>query len=186
MSEAEQANIQQLPVKVFAQDESRLGLMTIIRRLITHKGIKPVAAFQHTYKTFYLYGAVEPQTGEHFFFSFSHLDSLCFQVFLDQFAERFNESFNIFLLDRGSFHRAKDLVIPENMYFIFQPAANPELNPIERVWQYVKERLALENFDSLDALFDAVSTILKHVTQETFQSLTKFDYFISAVKHVFI
>jgi len=171
---------------VFAQDESRLGLMTIIRRIITSKGIKPIAAFQHKYKTLYLYGAVEPQTGDHFFFSFSHLDSICFQVFLEQFSERFKESFNIVLLDRGSFHRAKDLEIPANVYFIFQPAANPELNPIERVWQYVKEQLALENFDSLDALFHAASTVLHDLTQETLQSLTGFEYFISAVKEIFI
>ena len=160
--------------------------MTIIRRIITSKGIKPIAGFQQKYKTFYLYGAVEPQSGEHFFFSFSHLDSVCFQVFLDQFCERFKESFNILLLDRGSFHRAKDLVVPDNVYLIFQPAANPELNPIERVWHYVKERLALENVDSLEALFKAVSTILKALTQETLRSLTEFDYFISAVKDVFI
>jgi transposase len=160
--------------------------MTIIRRIITSKGTKPLAAFQHKYKTLYLYGAVEPQTGDHFFFTFSHLDSVCFQVFLDLFSEQFSENFNIVLLDRGSFHRAEDLLIPENVFLIFQPAANPELNPSERVWQYVKDRLALENFDSLDALFKALSTILQDLTQETLQSLTGFEYFISAVNNVFI
>lgn len=160
--------------------------MTIVRRIITSKGVKPIAAFQQKYKTFYLYGAVEPQTGEHFFFSFSHLDSICFQVFIDQFCERFNDTFNIVLLDRGSFHRAKDLVLPGNMHLIFQPAANPEINPIERVWQYIKERLALENFDSLDKLFSAVRTILKNITQEILQSLTEFDYFTTTVNSVFI
>jgi transposase len=77
-------------------------------------------------------------------------------------------------------------VIPENISLIFQPAANPELNPIERVWQYVKERLALENFETLDVLFNAIRRILKDITHETLQSLTGFDYFLSAVKHVFI
>lgn len=173
-------------MKVFAQDESRLGLMTIMRRIITAKGVKSIAPFQHKYKTFYLYGVVEPLTGEHFFFTFSHLDSLCFQAFIDQVAETFSDTFNIFLLDRGTFHRAKDLEIPQNMYFIFQPAANPELNPIERIWQYIKDRFALKNFTSLDELFNAVSTILKGVTQETFQSLAGFDYFTHAVNGVFI
>jgi hypothetical protein len=186
LNEARQANTQQLPVKVFAQDESRFGLMTIMRRIITGKGVKPIAPFQHTYKTLYLYGVVEPLSGDQFFFTFSHLDSVCFQAFIDQVSETFADTFNIMLLDRGTFHRAQDLEIPQNLYFIFQPAANPELNPIERVWQYIKERLALKNFTSLDELFNAVSTILKGITQETFQSLTGFDYFTTAVNGVFI
>jgi hypothetical protein len=186
LNEAQQANTQQLPVKVFAQDESRLGLMTIIRRLITGKGVKPIASFQHTYKTLYLYGVVEPLTGEHFFFVFSHLDTVCFQAFIDQVAATFADTFNIMLLDRGTFHRAKALVLPPNMYLIFQPAATPELNPIERVWEYIKDRLAGKNFASLDELFHAASTILKGITQEILQSLTGCDYFTTAVKGVFI
>ena len=186
MSEAQQANTHQLSVKVFAQDESRLGLMTIIRRIITSKGVTPIALFQHTYKTLYLYGAVEPLTGEHLFFTFSHLDSICFQAFINQLADTFPDTFNIVLLDRGTFHRAKDLELPPNMYCIFQPAATPEVNPIERVWLYLKDRIALKNFAALDELFNAISTILKSITHETLQSLTGFDYFITAVNSVII
>lgn len=155
-------------------------------RVITGKGVKPIAPFQHKYKTFYLYGVVEPLTGDHFFFSFSHLDMLCFQVFIDQVSDTFSDTFPVILLDRGTFHRAQGLEIPQNMYFIFQPAANPELNPIERVWQYLKDRRALKNFASLDELFNAMSTILQGITQEMFQSIPGFDYFITAVKGVFI
>ena len=101
-------------------------------------------------------------------------------------AVTFSDRFNILLLDRGTFHRAKALKLPPNMAFIFQPAASPELNPIERVWEYLKERLAVKNFASLDDLFNAMSAILQGMTQEILQSLTGFDYFITAVKGVFI
>ena len=173
-------------MKVFAQDESRFGLMTIIRRVITARGVKPIVPFQHRYQTFYLYGIVEPLKGDHFFFTFSHLDACCFQAFLDLLAETFAESFNILLLDRGTFHRAQELELPRNVSLIFQPTASPELNPIERVWHYLKDRLALKNFTSLDELFDAVSAILNGITHETFRSLTGFDYFTKAVNGVFI
>ena len=186
MNAAQQANTRQLPVNVFAQDESRLGLMTILRRIITGKGVKPIAPFQQKYQTCYLYGVVEPLTGESCFFTFSHVDTICFQAFLDHVAATFPETFNILLLDRGTFHRAQALELPQNIVCIFQPAATPELNPIERVWQYIKERLALKNFDSLDELFNAVSSIIKGLTREILQSLTGFDYFTTAVKGVFI
>jgi hypothetical protein len=159
--------------------------MTIMRRIITRQGVKPIAPFQHKYQTWYLYGIVEPQTGDQFFFTFSHLDAICFQAFLDLIAARFNDTFNIVLLDRGTFHRAQDLVIPQNVSLIFQPPATPEVNPIERVWQYIKDRIALKTFASLDDLFHAVCTVLHDLTQETLQSLTGFDYFITAVNSVF-
>lgn len=173
-------------MKVFAQDESRFGLMTILRRIITGKGVKPIAPFQHKYQTLYLYGVVEPATGDHVFFSFSHVDTICFQAFLDQVAAMFSHTFNIILLDQGTFHLAIELEIPENVALIFQPAATPELNPIERVWEYIKDRMAFKNFASLDDLFVAMSTILDGLTRNTLQSLTGFDYFLSAVNGVFI
>lgn len=142
--------------------------------------------FQHKYQTLYLYGVVEPLTGDHFFFSCSHVDTICFQAFLDQVAARFAQSFNILLLDQGTFHQSIDLDIPENMTLIFQPAATPELNPIERVWQYIKDRMAFKNFASLDDLFESMCAVLGNITQEILRSLTGFEYFLTAVNGVFI
>ncbi|MFO1429122.1 MAG: IS630 family transposase [Candidatus Competibacteraceae bacterium] len=55
------------PVRYWSQDESRLGLHPITRRLLTLPGIKPVGPMQWKFEAFYLYGAVEPLTGENFF-----------------------------------------------------------------------------------------------------------------------
>lgn len=60
-----------------------LGLGTIGGRKITTKGVKPVGQVQWQFLATYIYGIVEPKTGEHFFFEFSHLNTDCFQVFLD-------------------------------------------------------------------------------------------------------
>jgi len=50
--------------RYFCADESRFGLHTILRRLITKIGVKPVRPAQMLFKAFWLYGAVEPATGE--------------------------------------------------------------------------------------------------------------------------
>ena len=42
---------------------------------------------QWNFKAYYLYGAVAPQTGESFWLEFSHLDGICFQMFLDKLAK---------------------------------------------------------------------------------------------------
>jgi hypothetical protein len=54
-------------VKVFAQDETRLGLLPVVRRRITACGLPPGATVTHQFDNFYLYSAVEPTTGASFF-----------------------------------------------------------------------------------------------------------------------
>lgn len=61
-------------VRFFYQDETRLGLKTISGRKITAKGVKPRGKVQWQFQATYLYGVVEPKTGENFFFEFTHLN----------------------------------------------------------------------------------------------------------------
>lgn len=81
---------------------------------------------------------------------------------------------------------ARNLEIPQKRWCIFQPAATPEVNPIERVWQYLTDRIAVKHFAALDDWFHAVSAILTGLLRETRQSLAGFDDFITAVKGAFI
>ncbi len=103
-------------------------------------------------ENFYLYGAVEPATGESFFYEFSHLDSSCFQSFLNHFSQQFPDSLNLLQLDNGSFHKSLALNWQENVLPIFQPAHSPELNPIERLWEHFKQALRWENCNNLEQL----------------------------------
>lgn len=166
-----------LPIKVFTYDESRFGLRTILRRRITVKGIKPLVTYQYGYEYTYFYGAVAPLTGESFFFEFSQLNSTCFEFFLNQFSQAFPNSLNILTLDNGSFHKSDDLLIPDNIRFVFTPPYTPEVNPIERVWLHFKSFLANESFPSLDSLFTSLATFILSLLPTLFSSLTSFPFF---------
>ena len=74
------------PLRIFCQDESRFGLLPIQRRRITLTGVKPLGAVQYCFENFYVYGAVEPTTGECFGLALPHLNSVNFQLFLNEFA----------------------------------------------------------------------------------------------------
>lgn len=63
---------------------------------------------------FYLYGLVEPLTGEHFIWEFSHLNTTCFNIFLEKFAAAYQEDIHILQLDNGAFHCSQYLQVPEN------------------------------------------------------------------------
>ncbi|TVM02648.1 MAG: DDE endonuclease [Candidatus Brocadia sp. WS118] len=170
-----------LPLRLFAQDESRFGLLPVIRRRITLKGIKPIQPTQHVFENYYLYGVVEPSSGDAFFLEMPFLDSQCFQIYLNEFSGWAKKSFNIMVLDNGSFHKAKGLIIPENVALLFLPAYSPELNPIERLWEYIKDQIAGELFQNLDRLKDEVAEVIRRLSKKTVASLTGYPYILQAV-----
>ncbi|NEP79174.1 MAG: hypothetical protein F6K17_03450 [Okeania sp. SIO3C4] len=65
-----------------------MEVKTISRRKITYKGVKPIGKEQWQFLYRWLYGLVEPSTGESFFWEFTHLNSICFEKFLELFAEK--------------------------------------------------------------------------------------------------
>jgi hypothetical protein len=76
-----------------------------------------------------------------FFYEFSHLEGNCFQRFLNLVSIDLGDEVAVIQFDQGSFHRLKSLDWPENIIPIFQPPHSPELNPIERVWEWLKSQL---------------------------------------------
>lgn len=159
-------------IRFFCGDETRLGLKTIGGRKITSRGIKPIGQVQWQFQATYLYGIVEPKTGEHFFYEFSHLNTDCFQIFLNLVSEQFSGDLLIIQLDNGAFHKAKRLNVPSNIILLFQPPHCPELNPIEQVWQYLKRRLRWHLPQTLEQLRQHLRERLETLTPEIVQSIT--------------
>ena len=152
--------------------------MPITRRRITLSGVKPIQQQRPAYQSYYLYGAVEPATGERFLLEREALDSDGFQDFLDGFAERFSGSLNVLVLDNGQFHKAKKLTIPENVRLVFLPPYSPELNPVERLWQDVKDHVAFHLHENLSTLKQKVRSKLDSYTDEVVASLTGYEYLL--------
>ena len=59
-------------------------------------------------------------------------------------------------MDRAGWHRADRLKVPNNLTIILLPARSPELNPVENVWQYLRQNwLSNRVFDTYDDILDA-------------------------------
>jgi transposase len=129
----------------------------------------------------WLYGAVEPLTGACFFYEFTHLDTVCFEKFLELFASEYPEDLHLIQVDNGGFHNSLNLSIPENVILLFQPAYSPEVNPIERLWGYVKEQLKWLRFDQIEELRAAVQKELNKLTLEVIASLTGWEFILEAL-----
>ncbi len=166
-------------VNIYFQDESRFGLLTVQRRILTAKGIKPLVPYQHKFKNFYLFGAFSPITGTHLTLELPKCNSDCFQLYLDEFSKQNPTEFKIIFLDNGAFHKAKDLVIPPNIKLLFIPPYSPELNPAEKIWRYLKDRIANVANKTLDDLSDKVANLIVNLKPETIKSITSYDYYVN-------
>lgn len=162
--------------KLYFEDESRFGLMTVLRRAITLAGIKPVGAYQHRFIYRYCYGIVEPLQGDHFFVTAPQTNTLFFEFLLQEFAQHQPEVFKIILLDRAGYHLTKALKIPDNIRLLYLPSSNPEVNPVERFWQDMKKQVAFLNFKDELELEAWIQQTIQTYTEEQISSLTRYSY----------
>jgi transposase len=100
-------------------------------------------------------------------------------LFLQEVAQDFNDFFVIMLVDQAGWHTSKTLIIPENIRLIPQPPHSPELNPVEHVWEDLREN-AMPNaaFKSLDQVEQALCHRLVDLGNdpERLRSMTNFPY----------
>ncbi|WP_033364715.1 IS630 family transposase [Mastigocladopsis repens] len=168
-------------MRYWCGDETRVGLKTEPGRLITTKGVKPIGIMQWKRDNFYLYGLVEPLTGEHFIWEFSHLNTACFNIFLEKFSETYSQDIHILQLDNGAFHFSQHLKLPENIVLLFQPPHTPQVNPIERLWEEVKRHLTWESFSTLDELREFIWKRLEQLNTSIVASITGWDFILDAL-----
>ena len=110
------------------------------------------------------------------------LNSVCFQVYLNELSAHYRDDFMIMLTDNASAHTAKKLVIPDNIVFLPFPEYCPELNPIERFWQHIKSKIDFTLIKPLEALKQEVADILKEeCTDSVVASITGYSYIVDAV-----
>ena len=155
--------------------------MTVLRRAITMRGVKPVGAYQHRFIYRYCYSLVEPLAGDHFFVTAPQVNTLYFEYMLQEFSQHEPEVFKIIFLDKAGYHRAKNLKVPENIRLVYLPSSNPELNPVERLWGDMKAKVAFHNFNDEQELEDWIKTTANAYQKQHLASLTGYPYIIKAV-----
>ena len=83
----------------------------------------------------------------------------------------------VLVLDRAGWHTAKRLVIPSDVTLVWLPPYSPQLNPVERLWLFLRERhLSHRLLDTYDAVVDALCRAWNALTAERIRSLTSYPY----------
>jgi len=143
-------------VELWAEDEARLGLKPVMRRVWAPVGERPTARFKRGYKWTYLYGFVRPQSGEVFWMILPTVNTELFSMALREFAKEVGagkEKKRILLVvDKAGWHTGGEVEVPEGIHLEFLPSGSPELMPAERLWPLTNEALANGLFEEIEEI----------------------------------
>jgi transposase len=167
------------PVVIMSQDEGRFGRINDHRPCWAPKGMRPRAPRQIVRAFVYVYAAVCMALGKITSLILPYANTEMMNLFLHEVAEDFKDFFVIMLVDQAGWHKSKGLIIPQNIKMIPQPPHSPELNPVEHLWEDLREN-AMPNaaFKSLDQVEQALCQRLVDLgnNPERLRSMTNFPY----------
>jgi transposase len=104
------------------------------------KGTRPTVWRQTQYDYLYVFGAVCPQTGQSAGLLAPWVNTSVVNAFLREFSGELAPDVQAVLIwDQAGFHTAKDVCVPENITIIPLPPYSPQLNPVEKLWQYLRQ-----------------------------------------------
>lgn len=144
-------------VSVRFMDEARYGQKGTTTKVWAEKGSRPTVIRQTRYEWAYMYAAVDPFTGASSALLARHVNTQTMNAFLAITSrELAADEHMVMVMDRAGWHVSKRLAVPENITILHLPPYSPELNPVERLWLYIKSHfLSNRVFDDYDHLVQA-------------------------------
>ena len=159
------------------QDEARFGRINKPRRCWARRGRRPSVPCHHVRQYRYLFGAVEPRTGDSCFRIMSHCDTICMNVFLAELSQSFADDMILLVCDNAGWHKSKSLVVPNNIFITHIPPYTPEMNPIEQIWAEIRKvGFANTLFSTLNAVVDRLCDVVCAIQKNTIVSITCRDW----------
>ena len=155
------------------QDESVFGRINNIVKCWAFGKARPTVFKQLVREFRYLFGAVDPLTGDSCFRMFSHCDTICMNVFLKEMSNDFKDDYILLICDNASWHKSKGIVLPNNIEIMHIPPYTPEMNPIEQIWDEIKEKYFSNHiFSSIEEVMDRLCDAVKSLHNELVYSIT--------------
>ncbi len=116
-----------------------------------------------------IFTAVRPVTGEDFALVLPEVSTIAMAIFLEGFAGALPAHVHaVMALDQAGWHGSKKLTVPNNVSLAQLPPYSPELNPVERVWLFLRERfLSFRVLDDQEAVIDACCDAWNALAAET-------------------
>jgi len=164
-------------VPIYSFDESRFGTKSQLGHGWFSKGTRPRVKVKLGFKSFYVYSAVHSNNGDSFSLIMPSVNTECMNVFLENLALKLKGRKIFLLMDGAAWHKSKALTVPDNIQIILLPPYSPELNPVERLWRYIKNSVIKNKiYSSLDQLEEALCAFIPNMTDTIVKNISSIDY----------
>ncbi len=144
-------------IEIWFQDEARLGQKNGRVRIWAKKGTRPRLPADQRYTNAYLFGAICPMAAKGAALMLPFANTAAMQMHLDEISCNVAaQAHGVVLMDRAGWHSTDKLKVPENLTIILLPSRSPELNPVENIWQYLRQNwLSNRVFEDYGAILEA-------------------------------
>jgi DDE superfamily endonuclease len=140
---------------------------------------------EQRYASVQLFGAVCPERGTGVALVLPEVSTVAMDLLLAELARAVPSGTHaVVVLDRAGWHVSADLPVPPNLTLVHLPPYSPGLNPVEKVWQYLRDRhLSHRVLASYAAVLDAACRAWNTVLAEPdrLRSLTSFPWLPGSV-----
>src|SRR5579864_7424674 len=114
--------------------------MSRAKRCWAPAGIRPHAPAQVVRESVYVYAAVAPEPGLMTALILPDAKTEMMNLFLEHVSKTFSKYFMVMQVDQASWHHSNALIVPTNIRLIEQPAYSPEVQPVEHIWDELREK----------------------------------------------
>lgn len=151
------------PVRLWVLDEHRYGLLPVIRRVWAQRGVRVHAPYATRYQWGYLHEALEVDGANRMELLFTPcIDQDVHALFLQQLGAIEPDALHVVIQDQAGFHLpAGDVRVPKNVRLLPLPPYSPELNPVEKLGDLVKDRICNRIYPNLRRLEDHILAALQ-------------------------
>ena len=166
---AEQLHALELPkdqkMSLWVYDEMRYGLHPLLRKMWSLIGTRVIAPVNRRFKWGYLFGAIEVDGAGSEFLDTDGLGKEADALFIEQISKSDPGKIHVIIGDGAGFHHKEgqdyEGKLPKNVRILTLPPYSPELNPIEKFWDIVKDVICSVSWKDLTDLESKMTEVLK-------------------------
>jgi len=143
-------------MEIWFQDEARIGQKTKITRRWAKRGTRPTAPKDQRTRSAWIYGAICPHRGVGAALVLPYCNTFGMNLHLQEISQTIKPGAHaIMIVDQAGWHFSKALQIPHNITLLPLPPRSPELNPVENIWQFMRDNwLSNRIFTSYNDIVD--------------------------------
>lgn len=145
-----------IEIEIWFQDEARIGQKNKITRRWAPRGTRPSAPKDQRTKWTYIFGAICPAKGKAAGLILPWCDTHAMSLHLAEISAAIAPGAHaVLIVDQAGWHLTPKLAVPSNITILPLPPRAPELNPVENIWQFLRDNyLSNRVFTSYQAIVD--------------------------------